>query len=259
LGQGRGDMVEHEAWFTAVLNKLFGGVVTTVLMKLAEIPHLAFVRPQDPLHPIPNYVAGEILVTLIIVVGVLIVRSRLSMANPGKLQQMLEVFLQFTQNMTDEMIGHGGRRYVPMIGTLGLFVLLCNLQGLIPTLITPTASIQVTLGCAVVAFLYYNFHAFRERGILGYLRHLCGPLAAMGVIMFPVEIFSNLLRMLSLSVRLWANMLVGGLLVFVFTSLIPVAIPSVFMGLHIMEAFLQAYVFMILPALYIGLALSEEH
>jgi F-type H+-transporting ATPase subunit a len=82
---------------------------------------------------------------------------------------------------------------------------------------------------------------------------------ALGFLMFPVEVFSNFLRMLSLSVRLWANMLVGGMLVSVFTSLIPIAIPSIFMGLHIFESFLQAYVFMILPALYIGLALSEEH
>jgi F-type H+-transporting ATPase subunit a len=81
----------------------------------------------------------------------------------------------------------------------------------------------------------------------------------IAIIMFPTEILSNVLRMLSLSVRLWANMLVGGILEGVFTGLIPIAIPAIFMALHIFESFLQAYVFMILPALYISLSTAEEH
>lgn len=263
-------MVEHELWFTAFLNKLFGGVATALLLKLSTLPHLAFLRPENPLHPIPNYAAGEVLVALIIIVGALILRGRLSMESPGKFQHVMEVFLQFTQNMTDEMIGHGGRRYVAMIGTLGVFVLLCNLEGLIPSLSSPTAAIEVPCGCAVLAFLYYNFHAVRVRGGIKYLRHLCGPKLGMGAVaaillgllMLPVETFSNLLRMLSLTVRLWANMLVGSLLVVLVMSLArftELAVPSAFMALHILESFIQAYVFMILPALYIGLALSEEH
>ncbi len=255
-------MVEHELWFTALLNKMFGGLVTEILVKISALPHLAFVRPQDPAHPIPNYFAGEVLVALLIVVGAIILRSRLSMEAPDTFQHAMEVFVQFTQNLTDEIIGHGSRRYVALVGTLGIFILLCNLQGLVPSLVTPTASIQVTLGCAVVAFVYYNFHAVRVRGVWGYFKHLCGPIVAVSWLMLIVEVFSNLLRMLSLSVRLWANMLVGGLLVVVFSTLssyTQFGVPSVFMFLHIIEAFLQAYVFMILPALYIGLALSEEH
>src|SRR5947199_182729 len=84
----------------------------------------------------------------------------------------MEVVVEFVQNMADEIIGHDGRRYVAMIGTLGIFVGLCNLVGLFPKLETPTANIQVTLGCAVAAFLYYNFHGFRQHGIVGYLKHL---------------------------------------------------------------------------------------
>ncbi len=251
--------MEHELWFTAILNGLFGHAVSALLDVLARIPHLAFVRPKDPLHPIANYVAGEVLVFLVIVVGALILRSRLSVENPGKFQLAMESFLGFTHSMVDEVIGHGGRRYVAMIGTLGLFVLLCNVQGLIPTLVTPTADIHVPLGCAVVAFVYYNYHGMREKGLLGYLRHLTGPMLAMAPLMFPVEVFSNFLRMLSLSVRLWANMLAGDQLPKVFTSLVPIGVPSVFMALHVFESFLQAYVFMILPALYIALATSEEH
>jgi F-type H+-transporting ATPase subunit a len=244
--------VEQHFWFAKLLNDLLGGLVTSLMSK-AGFP------PANPHYPIPDYVGGEILVLLIIVALAIVLRRQLSVENPGKFQHAMEIFLEFTQNLVDDMIGHGARRYVPLIGTLGLFIVICNIIGLIPTFITPTASVQVPVGCAVLVFIHYNFQGFRQHGVLGYLRHLCGPMMAIAVIMFPTEFISNFLRMLSLSVRLWANMLVGGILEGVFTGLIPIAVPAVFMALHIFESFLQAYVFMILPALYISLATAEEH
>jgi F-type H+-transporting ATPase subunit a len=244
--------VEQHFWFAKLLNDLLGGVVASLMTRIG-------VPPADPHFPITDYVAGEILVVLIIMIAALLLRSRLSVEKPGKLQHAMEIFLEFTQNLADEMIGHGARRYVPLIGTLGLFIVICNIIGLIPTFVTPTASVQVPLGCAVLVFVHYNFQGLRQHGILGYIRHLCGPMMGIAIIMFPTEILSNVLRMLSLSVRLWANMLVGGILEGVFTGLIPIAVPAIFMGLHVFESFLQAYVFMILPALYISLATAEEH
>lgn len=245
---------EHPFWFAGLLNKLLGGTITALMTKVGF-------PPAHPHHPIPSYVAGEVMALLIIVIGALMLRRRLSVENPGKFQQSMEMFLEFTQGLVDEMIGHGARRYVPLIGTLGIFVLICNVLGLIPTFVTPTASIQVTLGCSVVAFVHYNFQGIRQHGVLGYLRHLCGPMMGIAIIMFPTEVFSNFLRMLSLSVRLWANMLVGGILEHVFNSFpLPFAFAAVvIMALHIFVSFLQAYVFMILPALYISLAVSQEH
>jgi len=242
---------EHELWLTALLNKLIGGPLALLLIKLGFHP--------DTGHPIPNQIAMELLVIALILIGALILRPRLSVENPGKFQQMMEVVVEFTENMTDEMIGPGGRRYVTLIGTLGIFVALCNLLGLIPTLGTATASIDVTLGCALVCFLYYNYHGLRQHGIVGYLKHLCGPMMAIAVLMFPIEVFSNAFRLLSLSVRLWANMLVGDLLEGIFTGLIPIVVPALFMALHIFVSLLQAYVFMILPAVYISMAVEEEH
>jgi F-type H+-transporting ATPase subunit a len=128
-----------------------------------------------------------------------------------------------------------------------------------PTLQTPTGHIQVTLGCAVTAFLYYNFQGVRQHGVIGYLKHLCGPMLAIAVIMFPIEVIGNLGRLLSLSVRLYANMMVGDLLEAVFGALVPIAVPSVFMALHVFVSLLQAYIFMLLPAVYISMAVSEEH
>jgi len=198
-------------------------------------------------------------VVLILLTGALVLRRKLSVENPGNLQHAMEVAIEFTQSLADEIIGHGGRRYVPMLATLGIFILLCNLLGLLPTLQTPTAHYQVTLGCAVAAFLYYNFHGFRHHGVLGYLKHLCGPMVYLFFLMFPIEVFSNLFRLLSLTVRLWANMLVGDILEGIFTGLVPVAVPALFMGLHVFVSFMQAYIFMLLPAVYLSFAVSEEH
>ena len=252
---------EHQLWLTVLVNKLIGAPVAWLLTALGLHP--------NPDYPIPEYMCGEILVVLLILLVAIAVRRSLSVENPGKLQQMLEVFVGFTQNLADDVIGHGGRRYVPLIGTLGLFVLLCNLIGIIPTMTTPSASIYVTLGCAVVAFVYYNYQGVRVHGGLGYLRHFAGPpeiasvsawlALGIGALMLPLEIVSDSFRMLSLSVRLWANMLVGNMIEEVFAGLVPLVVPSIFMALHLFVSFLQAYVFMILPAVYISLAASEEH
>jgi F-type H+-transporting ATPase subunit a len=111
----------------------------------------------------------------------------------------------------------------------------------------------------VSAFLYYNFQGFRQHGVLGYLKHLSGPMAILAILMFPIEIIGNVGRLLSLSVRLYANMMVGDVLELVFTALLPILVPAVFMGLHIFVSILQAYIFMLLPAVYISMAVSEEH
>ena len=265
--------MEHQLWFTAILNKLLGGAVTPLLARLG-------VPPADPAHPIPNYVAMEILVILLIVAGASVLRRRLSVESPGKFQQLMEVVVQFSRDLCAEIIGHGSERYVAMIGTLGIFVVLCNLLGLFPTLETPTAQIQVTLGCAVAAFLYYNLQGLRQHGVVGYLKHLCGPMLAIAIIMFPIEVVSNFGRLLSLSVRLMANMMVGNVLERVFGEMIPAVVhalfgsgvigtvvpalfsalvPIIFMMLHIFVSFLQAYIFMLLPAIYISMAVAEEH
>lgn len=243
--------MQNELWFTAILNKVLGGLVAWSLAKIGI--------HADPAQPIPNYIAMEILVILLILFGTFLLRARLSVEDPGKFQHLMEVVLEFTQNTADEIIGHGGRRYVALLGTLGIFVALCNILGLIPTLETPTSHIQVTLGCAVATFLYYNFHGFRQHGIVGYLKHLCGPMLAIAIIMFPIEVIGNVGRLLSLSVRLYANMMVGDLLEQVFSELVPIAVPTLFAALHIFVSLLQAYIFMLLPAVYISMAVAEEH
>jgi len=244
--------MEHQIWITALLNRLLGGVVTAGLTALG-------IPPSDPAHPIPNYLAMVILVFTLIVVGALLLRRQLSLETPGKFQQLMEVVVEFLENMASEIIGHGSNRYVPLLGTLGIFILLCNVIGLIPTLDTPTGHIEVTLGCAVAAFIYYNFQGFRQLGVTGYLKTFWGPIWWLGILLFPVEIISNLFRLLSLSVRLYANMFAGKLLEESFGAMLPVILPATMMALHLFVSFIQAYIFVLLPAVYISLATSEEH
>ena len=151
----------------------------------------------------------EILVALVLLVGAMMLRRGLSVERPGKFQHLMELVVEFTRELNHDLIGHGSERYIALVGTLGLFVLLGNLLGVIPTLESPTASVPVTLGCAVVAFLYYNFQGIRQHGAFGYVKHLCGPMIVIAPLMLPIEIFSNFFRLLSLTARLWANMFVG--------------------------------------------------
>jgi F-type H+-transporting ATPase subunit a len=244
--------MEHELWFTAILNKLLSVPVDALLGAIHQ-------PAADPAHPIPNYFAMELMVAGIMLVGALVLRSRLSVENPGTFQHAMETVVEFVRDMNEEIIGHGSIRYVAMIGTLGIFIGISNVIGLIPTLDTPTGHIEVTLGCSVAAFLYYNFQGIRHHGILGYLKHMCGPVIFMAALMFPIEVLGNIGRLLSLSVRLYANMFVGDILESVFTGLVPVVVPTIFMALHVFVSLLQAYIFMLLPAIYIGMATSEEH
>jgi F-type H+-transporting ATPase subunit a len=244
--------MEHELWFTALLNKAIGGPVSALLSAMHIVP-------ADPAHPIPNYFAMEILVVALILISALVLRSQLSVEAPGKFQQLMETVVEFIHNMADEIIGHGARRYVPLLGTLGIFIIVCNVFGLIPTFETPTGSIEVTLGCAVAAFIYYNYEGFRHHGPIGYLKTFWGPIWWLGFLLFPVEILSNAFRLLSLSVRLYANMFAGKLLEEAFGQMSPILLPATMMALHVFVSFIQAYIFVLLPTVYIALAVADEH
>jgi F-type H+-transporting ATPase subunit a len=244
--------MKHDIWFTVLLNKLLGGVLTPALKAIG-------VAPIRPGHPIPNYIAMEVLAIAVILAGALILRRQLSVERPGKFQQLMETLVEFVHSMAHEIIGNKSIRFVPMLGTLGIFILVCNLMGLIPTLETPTGYIPVTLGCAVAVFIYYNVVGVQNLGLLGYLKTFWGPIWWVGFLLFPVEIVSNVFRLLSLSVRLYANMFVGKLLEEVFGALVPILAPAVMMGLHVFVSLIQAYIFVLLPAVYISLSVAQEH
>ena len=245
--------------FTKFLNQIFGPAVTALLEKLG-------IHPAHPTHPISNPLAMELLVVLLLVLFFIAVRLRLSVEKPGALQHTIEGINGFVSDLADEIIGHGSARFVPYLVVLGLFILLCNLLGIVPGLESPTGVPYVPLGCALLTWFYYNYAGVRESG-LGYVKHFIGPQEGMPVpvrvglpiLIFPIEIFSHLARVLSLTVRLFANMFAGDMVTLVFFSLVPIVIPVVFLGLHIFVSLLQADIFTLLTTVYLQGAVAAEH
>ncbi len=270
-------MEEHVLGATKWINWLLGKPAAALLAAL----HIA---PENPAYPIPNHVAMELVVFAVAVVLFLWLRARLSVDRPGATQQCMEMLLTNpmgvgVRDLLDDIVGHGGEKYLAMVGSIGIFVLMCNLISLVPGLESPTASSSVPLGCAVVVFLYYNWSGVRHHGPLGYGKYFLGPVLWLAPFMLPIEIISHLARLLSLTVRLWVNMLVSDLLYALFLGLTlglfifareasplgyvaaaaPLIGPIVFILLHLFVGILQAFVFTLLPIIYVSGAVAEEH
>ncbi|MGD0096480.1 MAG: F0F1 ATP synthase subunit A [Terracidiphilus sp.] len=187
------------------------------------------------------------------------IRVSLSVERANPVQHVAEMLHEFIGGQAEQVIGHGYERFQAYVTCIFLFVLICNLSGLIPGITAPTTSIMVTLGLAIPTFFFYNFHGIRAQGPIGYLKHFAGPVWWMAWLIFPIEIFSDVIRIMSLSVRLYANMFAGDLVTMVFFSLVPVGVPVIFLGLHLFVSLIQAFVFMLLTMIYLSLAVSHEH
>ena len=241
----------EQLWVTAFLNKYLAGVTNAIL----GVFHFHSSHPQAP---ITNYVAMELVVFVLLVLIFALVRSRLSVENPGNLQHVFESIDAMISQQGLEVIGHGYERFTNYLITLGIFILTCNLIGLIPGFEAPTAVPSVPLGCAVVTWIYYQMHGIRANGP-GYIKHFLGPVWWLAPLMFVIEVASHLARILSLTVRLFANMFAGDMVTLVFFSLFPLAIPVLFMLLHVGVSFIQTYIFVLLATVYIGEAVAHEH
>ena len=242
----------HESLaITHLLNRLFAGPVDALLQ-------LVGVHPAHPAAPIDNAFALELLVVLGSIVFFILLRLTLSVEKPGTPQQIAEMVHEFIGEQAESIIGHGYERFQAFVTCVFMFVLICNLIGLIPGVKAPTQSPVVPLGMAVAVFLYYNFHGIRAQGPIGYLKHFAGPIWWIAWLLFPIEIISHLARMMSLTIRLWANMFAGDLVTLVAFSLIPVALPAVFLGLHLFVSVIQALVFTLLAMIYLGQAVAHE-
>src|SRR6202163_4228010 len=239
--------------FTALLNRLFGRPVLALLQAL-------HVHPNHRAPPISNSFSMELLVGLLLTIFFIAVRTRLSVERPGGLQHTMEGIHGFVVNMADEVIGHHSQKYVPYLVTLGLFVLCCNLIGLVPGLVSPTAVPIVPLGCALLTWVYYHYQGVRTNGPVGYLKHFIGPQDKemplvmrlfLPFLLFPIEVFSHLARIMSLTIRLTANMFGREMVTLVFLSLIPLGIVVLFEELHIGVSFIQTYIFRLLACVYL--------
>ena len=253
-------MVESLA-LTKALNGALAGPVDALLnlVQADKLLNAVGAPPIDPVNPISDAFALELLVAVLLIGFFLIVRMTLSVEKPAAPQQIAEMIHEFTGEQADQIIGHGYERFQGFVTVIFLFVVVCNLIGLIPGIPAPTETPVVPLGIALLTFIYYNFHGFREQGVKGYLCHFAGPIWWIAPLLFPIEIISHCARVMSLTIRLYANMFAGGLVTLVFFSLVPIGVPVIFLGLHLAVSVIQAYVFMLLAMIYVSQAVAHDH
>jgi len=242
-------MQESELWITKIFNDHFGDLGNAALR---------LVGMQASRRPWANYILMEFLVFALLVVVFAVLRARLSVANPGKLQHTCELFYQFVRGQADDQMGHASQRYLSYFGTIFIFILISNLIGLIPAFESPTMNAPVTLGCAMATFVYYHLMGIWANGAK-YILQFMGPKWWLAVLMFPIEIVSHLARPLSLTIRLYANMFAGEQVTMVFLGLTYLGFPVLFMGLHVFVGVVQAYIFLLLTMSYVGASISHGH
>lgn len=250
-------------------------------MDVIEHPPI-FHLPGVPDHVTYTWIA------MLVLAGIAFAASRSLALVPRGAQNFMEVVLEQIQLLIDDVMGHEGRRYLPLIATLGLFILAGNLMSVIPGFNTPTANLNTTAACAVIVFVTYHWIGVKKQGPLTYLKHFMGPVPLpLKPLMFVIEIISHLARPLSLSLRLFGNMTgghillaiifflmglqgligwalsgsgagaviggLGGLIMIVFTV-------GFLYPLKLLVALLQAFIFVMLTMLYISGAIEEaEH
>lgn len=242
----------HELWITALFNKYLAGAGNAALS-------LVGLDAADPAKPWANYVTLQIVVFLALVVIFALLRPALSMKTPGAWQQFWELIYKFLRDQAEEIVGHKGPLHLHAFATIFIFILAANLLGVFPTFESPTMFPPVPLGCALAAFLYYHVAGAMTVGFVKYLLHFAGPIWWLFIIMVPIEIISHLGRVLSLTVRLFANMFASENVFLVFVGMVPLGIPAIFLGEHIFKALLQAYIFALLMMVYVQGAVAEEH
>jgi F-type H+-transporting ATPase subunit a len=208
--------------------------------------------------PLPAHVIMAMIATLLLMIFFKLTAKNLSLF-PAKIQAMLESIYLFLRSTVDDMIGHEGRKFIPVLGTLGLFIATCNLLGLLPEMASPTANLNVPAGCAIFIFLYYHAQGVKKHGFLGYLKMFAGPKWWLSFLFFPIEVISHFSRPLSLTVRLFCNIFGEDLVIIIIVSLVPFIAPLPMMAMAIFTSLLQAYIFIMLSSVYLAGAIASEH
>lgn len=230
-------------------------------MEALEIPAVFQIPNFLPfLHGrfIPEHVAMTWLI--IVLVGVLAcVATRRPREMPGPLQNVCELLVEAFGGLLEQMIGHDGRRFLPLIGAVGLFVLLGNLLGMVPGLKSPTANLNTNAALAVTVFVFYHAAGIQAQGLVAYAKHFAGPIWWLAPLMVPIELIGHLARPISLSIRLFGNIFGHEMIVLIlFTFIYWLApLPMFFLGLFV--AVVQTLVFVMLSMIYIAGATEGAH
>jgi F-type H+-transporting ATPase subunit a len=258
-------MGEHHSILYGPINALLIRILGEPPVEKLSPAKAAFFFPDGKEAWIPDPAIMAILLVLIFAIFFPWAARRYRRDTPGGVQSFLEMLVSGLRGLVDETIDpyHGvpaHARYLPMIGTLAIFIGAGNLFGLFFFLQPPTGSLSTTVALAVVSFVYFNARGIREKGFFGYLGHFMGPLIWIAPLFFVIELIGTFARILSLSLRLFMNIYGEHTTTNVFASLVPILVPWPMMALGIFTALLQAYVFALLSAVYVSEATAvEEH
>lgn len=202
--------------------------------------------------PIPTQIVMFFFVVIIAVIVLWILRGKLSTESPTTRQQTFEVSVEAIRGFLADLVGPGGMKHFPVVATFAVLILLSNLTGMLPDFVAPTASFNVTLALALTSFIYYNYVGIRENGVLGHLKHLMGPVPWLAFLMFPIEIVSNLARILSLSIRLFGNIYGEEQVSGAIAGMVQWGLPVLLMPLGLLTSILQTFIFVLLSMVYLG-------
>ena len=262
---------EHaaEPWLVEQANHLLGPLVLNVERAIMPSIYGLFGAHWHEPAPgelvIPAHVVWAVLLFIICTAGVLLLRGKMSVDRPSKGQQLLELIVEQIRGLLDQVIGPYGRRYVPVIGSFAIFILIGNLMAQVPGLGAPTESINVTGALGLTSFLYFIGSGFRQQGIR-YLKHFTGGLQgpmliAIGWLIFIVEILSNSVRPVTLSLRLFVNMYADEQIGHAFLhELVAPLVPIFTIVLGVFVSFIQTFIFIMLSMVYLSETVPhEEH
>jgi len=214
---------------------------------------------------LPDTIATSALVATILVAFAALVHRRLATTEAALLPDdgltargVAEVFTEAMSGLAESVLGHGAEKYVPLLATFFIFILLSNLIGLVPGFVPPTSSFSVTFALGLISFLVYHVAGVQAHGF-GYVKQFLGSVIFLAPLMLVVELFSHAFRPISLGIRLFANMFADHQVVSIFIEKTRLVVPIAFYALGAFVCVIQAFVFTMLSAIYIALAVSHDH
>ena len=233
-----------------------------ILIPFGTDPEALFGK-YTPENAIPWYTIMFVIACILTMVVVWILKGKLSAEDPSNGQLTLEAGVLALRNLVVSVIGEHGFKYFPVVATFAVLILISNLMGLFPLFMSPTASINVTLALGITSFVYYNYVGIRENGLVAHLKHFMGPIWWIAPLIFVIEVFSNLIRPVTLGIRLFANMFADEQIAAIISGLFPpytqILVPVVLLPLALFVALVQTLVFTLLSMIYISEVSHAPH
>jgi len=206
---------------------------------------------------VPTHVTYTWLVMAFLIVVSFLATRHLSIT-PGSIQNIMEVIIDSFHDLLLDTMGEEGKKFFPLIATIGLFILVSNILGLIPGFESPTGNLNTNLSMALVVFLLTHIVGVKVQGVK-YLKQFVGPNPWLAPLMIPIELIGHIARPVSLTFRLFGNIEGGHIVLAVIVLLVPLLVPLPILVLKLLICFIQTLVFMLLSMMYIAGAMEEHH